>query len=129
MAGELINSWPDVVTALSAAGFGGIILKIIESWLGRSKTKSQQDKQYRDELRSESSVLRGEVEQLKAKIKDSEAQFDKLREKYWGIYMEYRMFQIEVTNILVKNNIDPREILNPDAYPLSHATPDQFGKE
>lgn len=107
----------DIITALGAAGAGGIILKLVEFWLGRSSAKSNQDREIRDELRSSATVLRAEIDALKAELRETEKILDHWREAYWTTFMQYRMFQLEVRAILVKNGIDPDDVLSEESKP------------
>lgn len=107
-----MSSWQDILLALSTAGVGGGVLKMSEMWLNRSKTKGDQDKQFRDELRSESVTLRAEIESLKAELKNTEEEMDKWKIKYWDLYQQYAMFRIEISNILIRNGIDTAFLSN-----------------
>lgn len=122
MAADLVSSWPEVVTAVASAGFGGFLLKIAEGWLGRARFKAEQDRQLREELRTESVDLRKEIDDLRAKIKEREDQLYELRDKYWNTSLKFRMFQMEISGILIQNNIDPKVILS------RHALPDPAGE-
>lgn len=112
-----MSSTIDILTALGAAGAGGGILKLIEMWLGKSKEKSTQDKELRDELRDNATALRAEIDALKAELKETEKVLDHWREAYWRVYMGHRMFQLEVRAILVRNGIDPDEVLSEESKP------------
>lgn len=101
-----MSSWQDILLALSTAGVGGGALKLSEMWLNRSKTKGDQDKQFRDELRSESATLRAQIELLKAELRTTEEELDAWKVKYWDLYQQYAMFRIEISNILIRNGID-----------------------
>lgn len=122
MAAEIVNSWPEIITAVGSAGFGGIIIKMVESWLGRARFKAEQDRQLREELRAEIVDLRKEVDTLRTKVKEREDQLYELRDKYWSVSLKFRMFQMEISNILIKNGIDPKIILS------QHALTDPAGE-
>jgi len=111
----MLNSTLDIVLALSAAGVGGGIIRLIELWLGKSRAKNTQDKELRDELRTNASALRAEIDALKAELKETEKVLDHWREQYWEIFMKFRMFQLEVRAILVKNGIDPDDVLSEES--------------
>ena len=102
-------AWQEIAGALGAAGVGGIVLKLGESWLTRSKQKSEQDRALRDELRTEANSLRAEIALLKTQLKEAEAELDKMKEKYWSIYMEYNQFKLYVQQTLVKYGVDLEE--------------------
>jgi chromosome segregation ATPase len=109
---EIVNSWPEIITALGSAGFGGLILKTTEGWLGRARLRAEQDRQLREELRAEILDLRKEVDTLRTKIKEREDQLYALRDKYWSVSLKFRMFQMEISGILIQNQIDPNIILS-----------------
>lgn len=106
-----MSNWQDVLVALVSAATGGGLIKILESWLSRQKQRSEQDKQFRDEMRSEAESLRKQLEDLKKELKDTEKELDDFKEKYWKIFTEYKQFQLEVYGILLANNIKPTEVL------------------
>lgn len=112
-----MSSAIDIITALGAAGIGGGIIKVVELWLGKSKAKSTQDRELRDELRGNATALRAEIDALKAELKETEKVLDHWREAYWKIFMQHRMFQLEVRAILVKNGIDPDDVLSEESKP------------
>lgn len=107
----------DIITALGAAGAGGGIIKLVEMWLGKSSAKVSQDRELRDELRSSASELRAEIDALKEELKETEKVLDHWREAYWKVFMQHRMFQIEVRAILVKHGIDPNDVLSDESKP------------
>ena len=107
----------DIITALGAAGVGGGIIKFIEVWLSKSKAKVNQDRELREELRNSATDLRAEIDALKKELKETEKVLDHWREMYWKVFMQYRMFQIEVRAILVKNGIDPDDVLSEESKP------------
>lgn len=113
-----MSSWQDILLALSTAGVGGGALKLSEMWLNRSKTKGDQDKQFRDELRGEATTLRSQIETLKAELKATEQEMDQWKQKYWTLFQEYNLFKAEVANILVKNGLDTDWLLKKDEKPI-----------
>jgi hypothetical protein len=102
---------PEIWIALISAASTGVVLKIVEAWLSRSKNKNEQDKQFRDELRGEAATLRAEIEEIKKELKATEQELDDWRTKYWTLFMEYKTFQIEVSGILIDNGINPKTML------------------
>lgn len=68
--------------ALIGTVCGGVGLKVAEHWLGRNKVKTDEAAQIRDELRLEITALREEVKQL-------EADADKWKKEYFGMYEKY----------------------------------------
>jgi len=106
-----MSSWQSIIMALGSAITGGGFLKFLEWFLNRSKFKSEQDKQFRDELRNESADLRKQIEALKEELKTAEKELDEFKEKYWAIYMQYQQFRLQVYAILVQHNIPPDSVL------------------
>lgn len=104
-----MTNWQEIIVALGSAGIGGVLLKVGESWLTRSKEKSEHARALRDELRGEAATLRGEITALKAQLKEAEKELDDMRKKYWDIFTEYKVFKIHVQQILIKNGLDPAE--------------------
>lgn len=111
----MLNSTMDIILALSAAGVGGGIIRLIEIWLGKSRAKNTQDRELRDELRTNAIALRLEIDALKIELKETEKQLDHWREQYWDVFMRFRVFQLEVRAILVKNGIDPDDVLSEES--------------
>lgn len=109
-----MSNWQDIGIALVTALTGATGIKLIEAWLGRSKAKSEQDKMFRDELRTEAANLRIQLDALRAELKETEKELDGWKEKYWDIYMQYRTFKIEVQNILIQNGLSPDLFLRKD---------------
>lgn len=109
-----MSNWQDIGVALISALTGGGFIKLMESWLTRNKQKSEQDKQFRDELRGEAESLRKQIESLKAELKNAEKELDDFKEKYWKVYTEYKQFRFSVYAILLANGLDPKQVLPPD---------------
>ncbi len=102
---------PDVWKAVGAAVAGGGLLKYVESWLTRSRYKSEQDKAFRDEKRQEADALRKRIEELQIKLREAELEIDDWRLKYWGIYSTYQQYKLNVYAILLENGIKPVDVL------------------
>ena len=109
-----MSDWQDIGVALISALTGGGVIKLAESWLSRNKLKTEQDKQFRDELRSEAESLRKQLESLKLELKNTENELDSFKQKYWQIYSEYQQFKLSVYGILLANGIKPAEVLPPE---------------
>jgi chromosome segregation ATPase len=109
-----MSNWQDISVALVSALTGGGFIKIMESWLTRNKNKSEQDKQFRDELRAEAEGLRKQLDKLKDELRQAEKELDDFKEKYWKIYTEYQQFKLSVYGILLQNGIKPADVLPPD---------------
>lgn len=109
-----MSSWQDILLALSTAGVGGGVLKISEMWLNRSKSKGDQDKQFRDELRGEATSLRAQIETLKAELNQVEEELDAWKNKYWDLFQTYNLFKAQVANILIQNGLDTDWLIKKD---------------
>lgn len=76
---EILNailSAPDAWLTLIGAIFGGVGLKVMDSWLSRSKVREDQATQIRRELRDEVVSLRTEIQDLRKQV-------DTWRDKYY----------------------------------------------
>lgn len=100
----------DVWKAVGAAVAGGGLLKYVESWLTRSRYKSEQDKAFRDEKRQEADDLRKRIDELQVKLNEAEAEIDLWRIKYWQIYTAYQQFKLNAYAILLENGIKPADV-------------------
>lgn len=78
------------VVALVGTVFGGVGLKVVESWLGRNKVRVDDATQIRDELRLEISAQREEIKQLEQDV-------NKWREEYYSLKEKYFTLQTELT--------------------------------
>jgi cell division protein FtsB len=102
--------------ALVGTIFGGAGLKIIESWLGRAKERSDQGAEIREELRKEIEGLRNQLDKASAEEQRLEAQVEQWREKYWSLREEKQSLVTELTIVMerlkayeraiAKNNLD-----------------------
>lgn len=106
-----MSNWIEISIALTSAITGGGLFKVLEGWVSRTQVKSAQAKQFRDELRTEASDLRAQIELIKSELKTTEKELDDWKDKYWNLFMEYKTFQIEVSSILIQNGISPKEML------------------
>jgi hypothetical protein len=106
-----MSGWQDILMAIGAALGGGGFIKLLEAWLSRTKYRSEQDKQFRDELRGEAEDLRKQIIALKEELRLAEKELDEFKEKYWKLYMEYNEFKLAVYGILLQNGIDPKDIM------------------
>lgn len=106
-----MSNWQDIIVALMSAITGGGLIKFLESWLSRQKQKNEQDRAFRDELRSEAATLHKQLEDLKKELQETEKELDEFKEKYWKVYTEYRKFQLDVYGILLEHGIKPSVVL------------------
>lgn len=90
--------------ALIGTLFGGVFLKLTESWLGRTKTASDDAKVIREELRSQ-------ITSQKDEIKSLEDEVNEWRSKYYDLRDSYVKVQTELTLALerIKNEAHESE--------------------
>ena len=93
----LVHLDPTVI-ALIGTIFGGVGLKAVEHWLGRSKIRTTDAVQIRDELRIT-------ITEQKAEIAALEKAVDKWREEYYDLRDKYVALQTDLTLALanIKN--------------------------
>jgi hypothetical protein len=106
--------WPEVIIALLSAGGGAGILKVADTWLTRVKIKSDSAKHIRDEKTAEIASLKEEVKYYKSEANRAEAESDKYKREAFDILMQYKMFRLEISQILIDNGLNPRDILKGD---------------
>ncbi len=68
---------------------GGVGLKLLEHWLGKSKVKIDEATKLRDELRTEMVNLREEIKVLEAEVNTWRKDYYDLRDKYSTLNTEY----------------------------------------
>jgi len=73
------------VLALIGTLFGGVALKVTESWLGRSRAKVDDAAQIRSELRAELTAKNAEIVALEAEV-----------DKWKGLYYDIRDLKVQV---------------------------------
>jgi predicted nucleic acid-binding Zn-ribbon protein len=78
---------PAVIAVIGTVA-GGVALKIIEHWLGRSKVKVDDAARLRDELRLEIAAQREEIKQLETEITKWRNDYYDLRDKYMNLNIE-----------------------------------------
>lgn len=81
--------------ALIGTLFGGIVLKVTEHWLGKTKSQSDDAKQIREELRSQ-------ITSQKEEIRSLEDEVNEWRSKYYDLRDSYIKVQTELTIALEK---------------------------
>lgn len=91
--GGLDPAWIALIGTLC----GGLGLKLLEHWLGKSKVKVDEAAAIRTELRLEITALRDEVNKLEKEVND-------WREKYLDLRDSYSKLQTEYTIALAKIN-------------------------
>lgn len=106
-----VTTWPDIVIMLISAATGGGLLKIVDTWLTRAKIKNEGAKQLRDEAREEANTLKNELNYFREKLREKEKDIDDWRKKFWDLDMEYRMFKLTVSALLIKAGYDPNTLL------------------
>lgn len=71
--------------ALAGTVFGGVGLKVIESFLGRNKSKDDSAYRFRDELRAEILLLRSEADKIRDEADELRDEIDEWRTKYFSL--------------------------------------------
>lgn len=75
--------------ALIGTIFGGVGLKVLEHWLGKSKVKIDEASKLRDELRIEITAQREEIKALESEVDRWRKDYYDLRDKYATLNTEY----------------------------------------
>lgn len=91
--GGLDPAWIALIGTLC----GGVGLKVLEHWLGKSKVKVDEASKIRDELRLEIGALRDDVTRLETEVNN-------WREKYLDLRDTYAKLQTEYTIALARIN-------------------------
>ena len=89
--GGLDAAWIALIGTL----FGGVVLKVTEHWLGKTKTAADDAKAIREELRSQ-------ITSQKAEIKELEDEVNEWRSKYYDLRDSYIKVQTELQIALEK---------------------------
>ena len=76
--------------------FGGAGLKIVESWLSRSKDQQDHGQQIREELRIEIMALRDQLQKSREEEARLEAEIELWRSKYYDLRDVYSKAQTEL---------------------------------
>jgi chromosome segregation ATPase len=80
--------------------FGGAGLKIIESWLGRAKERTDQGAAIREELRKEIEGLREQLNRADIEEQRLEKMVDEWRAKYYDLRDEKQKVVTELTIVM-----------------------------
>jgi uncharacterized protein YlxW (UPF0749 family) len=80
----------DAWLALAGTVFGGVGLKAVEAYLGRTKHRDDTAASLRTELRVENSELRLEIHRLMEENRELEAALDQWREKYFDLLAQVK---------------------------------------
>jgi len=88
---------------------GGIGLKVLEHWLGRSKVKFDESTKMREELRVEVNGLRDEIKNLEGEVDKWRKDYYDLRDKFSEVNTLYQIAleKIRVAAIEATKPIDP----------------------
>lgn len=70
---------------------GGIGLKVLEHWLGRSKVKFDESTRLREELRTEMTGLRDEIKELEVEVDKWRKDYYDLRDKFTEVNGLYQI--------------------------------------
>ena len=102
--------------ALIGTVTGGVGLKMVEHWLGRSKVKVDEAGRIRDELRLEITAQREEIKQLEADV-------NKWREEYYNLRDRFTALQTELTLALQRIRSEAAQAENKAVELESHPPP------
>lgn len=83
------------ILALLIAAFGGVGLKVVEHWLGKSKTRIEEAASFREEYRLQIASQKETIEQRDEQIKQIEEEVDKWRDKYYTVMDEFMTAKTE----------------------------------
>lgn len=83
--------------ALLGTIFGGVGLKVAESWLARGRVKIDEATSLRKELRMDKAELRTDNAELRKEIDELEDDVDRWREEYYNMRDKYVALQTELT--------------------------------
>lgn len=83
----------DATLALIGALAGGTVLKIVEAWLNRGKEETDQQSDYRDELRKD-------IESLRAELTRTRAEVEQYRDKYYQVQEQLSIAVIKLAEEL-----------------------------
>jgi archaellum component FlaC len=86
---------------------GGIGLKVLEHWLGRSKVKFDESTRLREELRLELNGLREEIKSLEVEVEKWRRDYYDLRDKLTEVN---GLYQIALEKLRVSANEAPKTI-------------------
>lgn len=88
---------------------GGVGLKLLEYWLGKSKVKIDEASKLRDELRIEITAQREEIKDLEAEVNKWRTDYYDLRDKYTTLNTQYliALEKIKDEAIRAANQADP----------------------
>lgn len=70
---------------------GGLGLKLLEHWLGKSKVKMDEATRMRDELRTELNTQRDDIKALEAEVDKWRMDYYDLRDKYSELNSSYKI--------------------------------------
>jgi archaellum component FlaC len=91
---------------------GGIGLKVLEHWLGRSKVKFDESTKLREELRTELNALREEIKALEVEVDKWRRDYYDLRDKNAEINS---LYQIALEKIRTQSGEPVKPIDSPPA--------------
>lgn len=82
---------------------GGLGLKLLEHWLGKSKAKFDESTKLRDELRTQMETLRQEQKDTEAELEKYKRDYYDLRDKYAEVSALYKVAVDQLKAELEKN--------------------------
>lgn len=107
-----MTDWNGIIVAGVSALTGGGFIKIVEVWLSKKKNSFDQNKQFRDEYRSDIKDLRAEISTIKNEYTVERKARERAEDRadWWKDYaqaltMNFRLFQYDMREVLKSNNI------------------------
>lgn len=95
--------------ALIGTIMGGVGLKVIEHWLGRTKTNSDDAKQIREELRTQISSQKEEILHLEDEVNEWRSKYYDLRDSYMKVQTELQIALEKIKNEAVESEAKLRQ--------------------
>lgn len=77
--------------ALIGTLFGGVVLKVTEHWLGKTKSQSDDAKQIREELRTQITSQKEEIKSLEDEVNEWRSKYYDLRDSYIKVQTELQI--------------------------------------
>ena len=96
-----LNNIDGAWLALIGTIFGGAGLKSVDSWLGRSRVRQEQELSLREELRSEITSIREELAKSKVEELRLETELDAWKTKF---YQQFVLITEKATELTIATN-------------------------
>lgn len=88
---EFLSGLDPAWIALIGTLFGGVVLKVTEHWLGKNKNSSDDAKQIREELRSQITSQKEEINSLEDEVNEWRSKYYDLRDSYIKVQTELQI--------------------------------------